>query len=52
MNSFVDTDDATTVTATVTVNLNEAPSADTDVVVTLTNITNAAGTDGDPDVVD
>ena len=52
MNSFVDTDDATTVTATVTVNLNEAPAADTEVVVTLTNITNAAGADGDPDVVD
>ncbi|MYG48590.1 MAG: T9SS type A sorting domain-containing protein [Gemmatimonadales bacterium] len=47
MNSFVDTADATTVTAEVMVTLNEAPSADTEVVVTLTDITDPDGADGD-----
>ena len=46
-NSFVDTADATTVTADVMVTLNEAPSADTEVIVTLTDITDPDGADGD-----
>ena len=51
MNSFVDTADGTTVTAMVTVNLNEAPSADTEVIVNLTNITDPDGADDDLETV-
>lgn len=47
MDSFVDTDAETTVTAEVMVTLTEAPSEATSVVVTLTNITDPDGADDD-----
>ncbi len=44
MTSFVDTANEATVTAEVMVTLNEAPSADTEVVVTLDNVTASTAT--------